>query len=151
MHVFHVFFRKCSMFRRRIPLMPFWYCFLMMNQILFFVLYRGTIELLAERYWKLIRLSAIISPYLAKVIEHNKFNTDFMHGIVIVFSPIYWSEAAYVISSFNLRAEYRNQFQMQRIFHEFIDHLREKQYTSHSLTLFGMKGGKKNPLPAIPL
>ena len=37
--------------------------------------------------------------------KHNKSNTAFLHEIVIIFSPIYLSEATYVISSFNLMTE----------------------------------------------
>ena len=37
--------------------------------------------------------------------KHNDSNTAFLHEIVIIFSPIYLSEATYVISSFNLMAE----------------------------------------------
>ena len=37
--------------------------------------------------------------------EHNKSNTAFSHKIVIIYSPIYFSEATYVISAFNLMAE----------------------------------------------
>ena len=37
--------------------------------------------------------------------KHNKTNTAFLHGIVIIFSPIYLSEATPVISSFNLMTE----------------------------------------------
>ena len=48
---------------------------------------------------KLTRLSAVISPYLAKFMKHNKSNTAFLREIVIIFSPIYLSEAIYVISS----------------------------------------------------
>ena len=35
----------------------------------------------------------------------HKSNTAFLHEVVIIFSPIYLSEATYVISSFNLMAE----------------------------------------------
>ena len=58
-----------------------------------------------ERDLKLTRLPAIISLYLAKFMKHNDSNTAFLHEIVIIFSPIYLSEATYVISSFNLMAE----------------------------------------------
>ena len=51
------------------------------------------------------RLSALISPYLAKFMKHNKSNTAFLHEIVITFSPVYLSETTYVISSFKLRKE----------------------------------------------
>ena len=68
-----------------------------------FLLYSGTIQLQAEHDLKLTRLSAIISPYLVKFMKHNKSNTTFVHGIVISFSPIYLSDATYVITSFNLR------------------------------------------------
>ena len=70
-----------------------------------FVLYSGTIQLFAELGLKLIRLSAIISRYLAKYMKNNKWTTSFVHEIVIIFSPIYLSEVTYVISLFNLRAE----------------------------------------------
>ena len=40
-----------------------------------FVLYSGTIQPKAECYIKLARLSGIISPYLVKLIKHNKSNT----------------------------------------------------------------------------
>ena len=62
-----------------------------MNQMVL-LLYSGTIQLWAERDLKLTRLSAIISPYLAKFMNHNKSNTTFVHEIVI-FSPTYLSEA----------------------------------------------------------
>ena len=68
-----------------------------------FTLYNGTIQLYAERNLKFTRLSTIISPYIAKFKKHNKSNTVFLHGIVITFSPIYLSEATYVISSFKVR------------------------------------------------
>ena len=62
-----------------------------------FVLRSGTVQLLAERDLKLVRFSAIISPYLAKFMKHNKSNTAFVHEIVNFFSPIYLSEATYVL------------------------------------------------------
>ena len=62
-----------------------------------FVLRTGTVQLLAERDWKLVRLSAIISPYLAKFMKHDKSNTVFVHEIVNFFSPIYLSEVIYVL------------------------------------------------------
>ena len=37
--------------------------------------------------------------------KHNKSDGAFLHGIVIIFSPIYLSEATYVISQFNLMIE----------------------------------------------
>ena len=37
--------------------------------------------------------------------KHNKSNTAFLHAVVIIFSPIYLSEATDVISSFNLITE----------------------------------------------
>ena len=58
-----------------------------------------------ERDLKLTRLSAIISPYLAKFMKHNKSNTVFLREIVIIFSPSYLSEATFVISSPNLMTE----------------------------------------------
>ena len=58
-----------------------------------FLLYSGTIQLWTECDLKLTRLSAIISPYLAKFMKHNKSNTTFVHDIVNIFSPIYLSEA----------------------------------------------------------
>ena len=58
-----------------------------------------------ERNLKVTRLSALISPYLAKFMKHIKSNTAFLHEIVIIFSPIYLSEATYGISSFNLMTE----------------------------------------------
>ena len=75
-----------------------------MNQMMF-VLFSGKIQLKAERDLKFTRLSTIISPYLAAFLKHNKSNTAFLHEIVIIFSPIYLSEATYVISSFNLMTE----------------------------------------------
>ena len=54
---------------------------------------------------KLIRLSALTSPYLAKFMKHSKSNTAFLRENVFIFSPIYLSEATYVISSFNLMTE----------------------------------------------
>ena len=60
-----------------------------------FVLYSGTIKLKVDRDVKLIRLSTIISPYLAKFMKHNKSNTKFVHEIVVIFCPVYLSEATY--------------------------------------------------------
>ena len=40
-----------------------------------FVLYSGTMKLLMECDLKLTRLWAIISPYFAKFLKHNKSNT----------------------------------------------------------------------------
>ena len=37
--------------------------------------------------------------------KHNESNKAFLHDIVIIFSPICLSEAAYVISSFSLMIE----------------------------------------------
>ena len=37
--------------------------------------------------------------------KYNKSSTAFLREIVIIFSPIYLSEATYVISSFNLMTE----------------------------------------------
>ena len=37
--------------------------------------------------------------------KHNKSNTAFMREIVIIFSPIYLSEATSVISLFSLMVE----------------------------------------------
>ena len=37
--------------------------------------------------------------------KHNKLNTAFLREIVIIFSKIYLSETAYVISSFSLITE----------------------------------------------
>ena len=54
---------------------------------------------------KLTRLLRLISPYLAKFMKRNKSNTVFLGEIVIIFSPIYLSEATYVISLFNLMTE----------------------------------------------
>ena len=68
-----------------------------MNQMAF-VLYSGTIQFQVERDLKLTRSSAVISPCLAKFMNHNKSNTAYLHEIVIIFSPIYLSEATYVIS-----------------------------------------------------
>ena len=67
-----------------------------------FLLYRGIIQIKAERDLKLTRLSAIISPYLAKFM---KSNTAFVHDIVDIFPSIYLLEATYVINSFNIRTE----------------------------------------------
>ena len=55
-----------------------------MNRMVF-ALYSGTIQLQTERDLKLTGLSAIISPYQAKFIRHNKSNTAFLHEIVITF------------------------------------------------------------------
>ena len=72
-----------------------------MNQALF-VLYSETIHFQAERDRRLGGLSALISPYLAKFMKHNKSNTAFLLEIVIIFFPIYVPEATNVISSFNI-------------------------------------------------
>ena len=63
-----------------------------MNQMVF-LLYSGTIQLQAERNLKLTRLPAIIFPHLAKLMKHNKSNKTFVSVVVIIFSPIYLSEA----------------------------------------------------------
>ena len=63
------------------------------------------IQILAERDFKWTRLSAIICPYLANFIKHNKSKTMFLHEIFIIFSPFYLSEPTNLISSFNLRTE----------------------------------------------
>ena len=55
-----------------------------MNQMVF-LLYSGTIQPYAERDLKLTRLLAIISPYVAKFMKHNKSKTAFLHEIVIFF------------------------------------------------------------------
>ena len=70
-----------------------------MNQMVF-VLYGETIHV--KRVLNLTRLSAFISSYLAKFMKHKKSNAAFWYEIVIIFSPIYLSEATFVISSFNL-------------------------------------------------
>ena len=62
-------------------------------------LYRGTIQFQVERDLNLTRLSALISPYLANFMKHNKSNTTFLHEIVIIFSSIYFSDATYLIQS----------------------------------------------------
>ena len=58
-----------------------------------------------ERDLKMTRLSALSSPYLAKFVKHNKWNTSFLRELVIIFSPIYLLKAIFVISSFNLMTE----------------------------------------------
>ena len=75
-----------------------------MNQLVL-VLCSETIYFCAERDLKLTRLSAIISPYLAKFMKHDKSNKASLCEIVIIFSPIYLSEATYDISSFHLMTE----------------------------------------------
>ena len=70
-----------------------------------FVLYSGTVQFWTERHLKLTRLSVLLSMYLAKFMKHSKLSTAFLHEIVIIFSPIYLSEAIYMISSFNLMTE----------------------------------------------
>ena len=59
------------------------------------VLYGGTIQFYTERDLKLTILSALISPYLAKFMKHNKSNAAIWSEIVINFSPIYLLEATY--------------------------------------------------------
>ena len=59
------------------------------------VLYDGTIQFYTERDLKLTTLSALISPYLAKFMKHNKSNAAIWSEIVINFSPIYLLEATY--------------------------------------------------------
>ena len=49
-------------------------------------------HLKAERDLKMTRLSAIISPYFAKFIEHNKSNIAIFHEIIIIFPPFYLSK-----------------------------------------------------------
>ena len=71
-----------------------------MDQLVFDI-YSGTIQFQVERDLKIARLSAIISPYLAKLIKHNKSNTSFLHDIAIFF-PFFLSETADMISSCNL-------------------------------------------------
>ena len=68
-------------------------------------LYSGTIQFYAERDLKLTSLSAIISPYLPRTIQHNKLNTAFLREIDVILSPIFLSEATYVISLLNLMTE----------------------------------------------
>ena len=75
-----------------------------MNQIVF-VLHSGTTQLQVERDLILTRLSAIISPHMAKFVKYNKLNTAILHGIIIIFSPCYLPETTYVISPFSLRTE----------------------------------------------
>ena len=58
-----------------------------MNQMVF-LLYSETIQFQAERDLKLTRLSAHISPYLAKFMKHNKSNTAFLHEIMLLFQFI---------------------------------------------------------------
>ena len=70
-----------------------------MNQMVF-VLYSGTIQPKVERDLTLTRLSGIISPYLAKLIKHNKSNTALLHDIVTTFSPFYLSDTTYVMNQF---------------------------------------------------
>ena len=69
------------------------------------VLYSGTIQFSTECNSKLTRLSAVISPYLGKFIKYNKSNAAFLREIFNTFSPIYLSEATYVIISFNILTE----------------------------------------------
>ena len=45
-----------------------------------FALYSGTIQFQTERDLNLTRLPAVVSPYLAKFIRHNKSNTVFLHA-----------------------------------------------------------------------
>ena len=47
-------------------------------------------------------MPAIISPYLAKFLTHNKLNAAFLHEFVIIFSPFLLLKTTYVISAFNL-------------------------------------------------
>ena len=49
-----------------------------MNQVVF-VLYSRKIQFYVERDLKLARFPAIISPYLAKSVKHNKSNAAFLH------------------------------------------------------------------------
>ena len=63
------------------------------------VLFGGTIQFYTERDLKLTTLSALISPYLAKFMKHNKSNAAFLREIVIIFSPMYLLEATYGISN----------------------------------------------------
>ena len=94
----------------------YWYYFLVLLWFWFkvnpitFVLYNGTIQFYVERDWKLTRLSAIISPNLAKFVKLYKSNTAFLHEMVIAFSPIYSSGVTYVISLFNLMTVIRVTF-----------------------------------------
>ena len=60
--------------------------------------------------------------------KHNKSNTTLLNEIVIIFPPIYLSEATNVISLLNDRVTRVNS-RCKKIFHEFTDHLRGKQYT----------------------
>ena len=77
-----------------------------MNQLVF-VFYSGTIQFQAERDLKMSRLSALSSTYLAKFMKHNKSNMAYLHEIIIIFFPVHLSEATYMISSFNLMAEFK--------------------------------------------
>ena len=60
-----------------------------------FALYSGTIQFQTERDLNLTRLSAVVSPYLAKFTRHNKSNKySYMHDeIVIIFSSFYLSKS----------------------------------------------------------
>ena len=48
---------------------------------------------------------------------------------LLLFSAIYLSKATYVISSFNLMIKLLELIPNAILFHEFIDHIKEKQYT----------------------
>ena len=61
--------------------------------------------------------------------KHNKSNTAFLLEIVIIFSPICLSEAAYVISTFSLMKVLKELIANQIIVAGIIDHHRKKQYT----------------------
>ena len=50
-----------------------------------FVLYSGAIQFQEEGDLKLTRLSALISPYLAKFVKHNTSNTALLYEIIIIF------------------------------------------------------------------
>ena len=52
---------------------------------------------------------------------------------LLLFSAIYLSKATYVISSFNLVIKLLELIPNAILFHEFIDHIKEKQHTQHSL------------------
>ena len=65
-----------------------------------FTLHSGTIQPKAERFLVLTRLLGIISPYLVKLIKHNKSNTALLHEIVTTFSPFCLSDTTNVINQF---------------------------------------------------
>ena len=98
-----------------------------------FLLYSEIVQLQAERNLKLTKLSATIRPYFVKFIKHNKLNTAFLHENVFVFYLFYLSGTTYHVIQLKDKTIKGNYSAM--IFPRIYNHLREKQYTQHSIIM----------------